>query len=231
MAEARAVDGVLCNGMMVLLALDSLVTVDDSGLCRHHPGNEASWNYLWVFGCLIQCRIGTVSRIIFGIAWELFDIWTHLTLHKFKEDKQEGLTQQLISDMFLKMTLTLGLQNGRCDDCDVWIWINFPVVRHCHLPKVFFRKSCWRRSVSPLPIHQHLCVFSWRVDPRGSLGLPKMEAIRVKHRSSQLMQLPWNWCPKGCVTRCRRRTAKIPNGAWLFWCKLSRPHHCACQLI
>lgn len=74
MAEARAVDGVLCNGMMVLLALDSLVTVDDSGLCRHHPGNEASWNYLWVFGCLIQCRIGTVSRIIFGIAWELFDI-------------------------------------------------------------------------------------------------------------------------------------------------------------
>lgn len=72
----------------------------------------------WVFGCLIQCRIGTVSRIIFGIAWELFDIWTHLTLHKFKEDKQEGLTQQLISDMFLKMTLTLGLQNGRCDDCD-----------------------------------------------------------------------------------------------------------------
>eukprot|EP00434_Breviolum_minutum_P045043 symbB.v1.2.040304.t1/scaffold7134.1/size13104/1 len=62
MAEARAVDGVLCNGMMVLLALDSLVTVD--------------------------------------------------------EDKQEGLTQQLISDMFLKMTLTLGLQNGRCDDCD-----------------------------------------------------------------------------------------------------------------
>lgn len=46
MAEARAVDGVLCNGMMVLLALDSLVTVDDSGLGRHHPGNEASWNYL-----------------------------------------------------------------------------------------------------------------------------------------------------------------------------------------
>ena len=46
MAEARAVDGVLCNGMMVLLALDSLVTVDDSGLCRHQPDSEESQNYL-----------------------------------------------------------------------------------------------------------------------------------------------------------------------------------------
>ena len=76
---------------------------------------------------------------------------------------------------------------------DFWIWINFPVVRHCHLPKVFFRKSCWRRSVSPLPIHQHLRVSSWRVDlgdlwvcQRWIVFLVAARSERVKHRSSQL---------------------------------------------
>lgn len=49
MAEARGVDGVLCDSVVLLLAPDSLVVVDD--------------------------------------------------------DKREGLTQQLISDMFIKMSL------------------------------------------------------------------------------------------------------------------------------
>lgn len=195
----------------------------------------------WVFGCLIQCRIGTVSRIIFGIAWELFDIWTHLNpAHFSQEDKQEGLTQQLISDMFLKMTLTLGLQNGRCDDCDETFGFE-------SIFQLFVTATCRKffsgRAVDEDLFHlfQFISIFVclrggsipgdlW-VCQRWIVFLVAARSERVKHRSSQLMQLPWNWCPKGCVTRCRRRTAKIPNGAWMFWCKLSRPHHCACQLI
>lgn len=108
-AVARHLDGVYCNGIVVLLAPDHLVIVDvpravetetvpeDSVRktdCKHTNAND----------CLLHMSSGEVVSVIHVCGLS-------------QDDKQEGLRQQLISDMFTQRSIdarwTLGIEDRR----------------------------------------------------------------------------------------------------------------------